>query len=208
MLPSVLMLSPTYESSYGPARDSVANFAAEFTEQGGKTRIRSAWRSSSLPEIRTTLLKWALQTEYEMVLWIDSDNMFAPEHGKRIVMQSYQCKTIVGALYRSRCEYLRYVCETKENFTGLETGLLKAYWVGFGLTAMPMAVLRAVFDKYGDNAFRMLDNEFGTVIPPHLDNRHGDDVAFCRHWLLMGQDVYVDASTRIGHIGPTIFNIP
>lgn len=205
-LPSVLMLSPVYESVYGPARDAAVNFAAHYVKQGGYTKIVSSWRSSSLPESRTLLSEHALTTDFEMILWVDSDNVYSPEQAALIVKRAHERKTIVGGLYRSRHEKMRYVCEVKEEMRFGE--LISAYWTGFGLTAMPMAVLRIMYEKYGKDMFRTIDNsELGTVIPKHLDIAHGDDVSFCRHWLMLGQSVYVDTSVRIGHIGPTIFSI-
>lgn len=47
MLPSVLILAPCYVASYGPARDSVGNFMAEYAETGSRIRIKSGWRSSN-----------------------------------------------------------------------------------------------------------------------------------------------------------------
>lgn len=206
MFPSVLMLSPVYESVYGPARDAAVNFAAHYVEHGGKTRIISCWRDSSLAEARTMLAEKALSTDYDMVLWIDGDNVFSPEHATTIVKRALERKTIVGALYRSRHEQLRFVCEPKETIRFGE--LVSSYWTGFGLTAMPMAVLRTMYEKYGKDMFRTINNsELGTVIPKHLDIPHGDDVSFCRHWLMLGQQVLTDTSVRIGHIGPTIWGI-
>lgn len=208
MLPSVLILSPTYESSYGPARDSIVNFAAQYAEQGGRVRMRSVWRSSNIGEARTALAQSAMTTDYDMVLWVDSDNAFTPDQASKIVKQAHEHKTIVGALYRSRNETLRFVCEPRQALLGNEQGLESVYWVGFGLAAMPMAIIRSVFDKFERYAFFTRDaSELGTVIPKHIDIPWGEDIAFCRHWLMMGHEVFVDTSTRIGHIGPTIFNL-
>lgn len=210
-LPSVLILSPTYESAYGPARDAPVNFAGEYAEAGGKVRIRSIWRSSNIGEARTMLALNAMASDFDVVLWIDSDNVYSPTQATAIVRQAYEKKTVVGALYRTRTEALKLVCEPVEplNLEEGPQGLTPAYWVGFGLTAMPISVLVASFERFGKGGmFRTVDPaEVGTIIPPHADNPFGEDVAFCRHWQMMGHTVYVDTATRIGHIGPTIFNL-
>lgn len=35
----------------------------------------------------------------------------------------------------------------------------------------------------------------------------GDDTAFCRNWRLLGHKVFCHTDIKIGHIGPTIFEI-
>jgi hypothetical protein len=166
----------------------------------------SLWRSSNPNEARTILANKAITTDYDIALWVDSDNCFSPNDATRIVEQAHSSENVVGALYRSRAESLRYVCEPKDQLT--HEGMQPAYWVGFGLTAMPMNAIRKVIERFDKEAFRTSDlKELGTVIPEHLDNRYADDIAFCRHWLMLGGSVYVDSFTRIGHIGPTIFSL-
>lgn len=209
-LPSVLVLAPCYVSSFGPARDSVANFMAQYSESGGHTRIKSVWRDSCLSEARSLCVEHhAIPGDFHTVLWVDDDNCFSPTDAMRIVEESIHLKAIVGALYRTRSEQGKLICGFTPNGEAVQpdSGIREVTWIGFGLTAMPMPLVRTLWEAHKYDLFRDTRSTKDAKHALEISEMRGDDAAFCRHAREMGQNVFVDTDVKIGHIGPTIFKV-
>lgn len=172
---------------YTAFADSLANL-----EKPPGTTVRFAigtWRQRG----RTQIARWMLENDEDWMLFIDDDQVFAPDLLTRLLSHE---KDVVGALCMRRDEpYAPFCFEriTEEgHFVPIDLRkhqpdeLVRVPAVGTGA----MLIRRHVFE--------------GTPEPWFPIGEQGEDVLFCKAVQEAGFEVYCDLGTRIGHLTTTV----
>lgn len=139
---------------------------------------------------RDWLASQAANNNYDWVLWLDSDMVF-PE---TIFDDLRDCgKKMVTGIYHSRrkpynsCVFKRIDNEIVERFDKYPNELFEISGCGFGCVLMRAQLLRDVFATYH------------TCFLPEKDL--GEDIAFCKRVIGIGEKIYCEPTVKAGHIG-------
>ena len=188
-----------------PSMDSVpAVFAQSLAMLKKVGNCAVAFQVGSLVyESRNDLAKYAVQSEADYVLWLDSDMMFEPELLEKMMatLQEKDLDILSGIYYRRRHPFSPVLmkklsiaennfCEY-ENFNAYpEDGIFEVEGIGFGCVLMKSDVLMDIKATYND-----WFSPFGRV---------GEDLSFCWRARQTGHRIYADPSIQLGHCGQQI----
>ena len=188
-----------------PSMDSVpAVFAQSLAMLKKAGNCAVAFQVGSLVyESRNDLAKYAVQSEADYVLWLDSDMMFEPELLEKMMatLQEHDLDILTGIYYRRRHPFSPVLmkklsiaennfCEY-ENFNAYpEDGIFEVEGIGFGCVLMKSDVLMDIKATYND-----WFSPFGRV---------GEDLSFCWRARQTGHKIFADPSIQLGHCGQQI----
>lgn len=188
-----------------PSMDSVpAVFAQSLAMLKKVGNCAVAFQVGSLVyESRNDLAKYAVQSEADYVLWLDSDMMFEPELLEKMMatLEEHDLDILTGIYYRRRHPFSPVLmkklsiaennfCEY-ENFNAYpEDGIFEVEGIGFGCVLMKSDVLMDIKATYND-----WFSPFGRV---------GEDLSFCWRARQTGHKIYADPSIQLGHCGQQI----
>lgn len=142
------------------------------------------------------------QTDYDYIMWIDSDIVFTPQQFQRLLNHN---KEIVSGIYMmddgkhfATCkewdeEYFKkhthFQFLSPKDIQGKEV-LLKVVYTGMGF----MLVKKDVFESMKYPWFMPIKKEIGDMVDFTME-----DVAFCLKAKEMGFEIFVDPTVRVGH---------
>lgn len=188
-----------------PSMDSVpAVFAQSLAMLKKVGNCAVAFQVGSLVyESRNDLAKYAVQSEADYVLWLDSDMMFEPELLEKMMatLQEHDLDILSGIYYRRRNPFSPVLmkklsiaennfCEY-ENFNAYpEDGIFEVEGIGFGCVLIKSDVLMDIKATYND-----WFSPFGRV---------GEDLSFCWRARQTGHKIFADPSIQLGHCGQQI----
>lgn len=151
---------------------------------------------------RNEIAKRALLDEADLVMWFDSDMVFAPDTLRRLLAHiDAGADMVTGVYYRRTKPFSPTIFKTMEideekqsaewtEFETLPEGLFEVSACGFGCVLMRTEMFVAVFGKFG-NMFAPIGNV-------------GEDIAFCWRARQCGYKIFADPSIMLGHVGHTI----
>ena len=198
---SILIAVPCMEMVY-------ANFMCCLMElQKPENTKYTAIKSSLIYNARNEITKMAIDQEFDRVLWLDSDMIFAPDSLIKLNERMDEDKDFVSGLYFSRMEPIEPVIykdvwwKLRDENT-IDTGTYKYYdypkesifqiaGSGFGIVMTSVDMLKAV------------TKEYGAAFTPMIGM--GEDLSFCWRATQLGYKLYCDSSIKCGHMGPKIF---
>jgi len=181
----------------------------------------------SRQEIVTSFLEIANATH---LLFIDSDIAFEPDQAFRllrfnadVVAATYPLKQInwekvkAAALAGNKkleSSGLRYVLETVQPIQ-VRDGFVKALSTGTGFFLVKRAVFTAMMSHYPELRYSLGsgDSKNGpwayALFNCQIDGKDGpflsEDYSFCRLWIRMGGEIWVDLESRLNHLGQNVF---
>lgn len=156
---------------------------------------------SLIYDARDAIAKYAVENDYDYVLYVDSDMVFSQDDVKKII--SHQAD-ICSALYVTRHGEDKNVCYskiiTRRRFpfrmpqlivdTAL-SGYSPVAGVGFGFCAIKCSVLKSMFKRYKS----LFEPKWGV----------GEDIAFCIRAKKCGYEIFTDRDVKLGHIGEVVY---
>lgn len=186
-----------------PAR--FAHSLATLTSYGIEDTQISIWFNlgSLIYTSRDQIAKKALIDEADLVMWFDSDMMFAPDTLKRMLKHIDDGHDIVTGIYYRRTPPFSPVAfktmDMNEEGTAFEwTGFdeipeepFEMAACGFGCVLMRTEVFVSVFAR------------FGQMFTPMANC--GEDIAFCWRARQCGYKILADPTIELGHVGSTVF---
>lgn len=102
---------------------------------------------------RNTLAAWAIEHDFDDVLWVDDDMLYTVEHLRRIL--SHPQDIIVGAVYCKRKPgEPEWLFVPKLDARQLPSGLLECTGVATGFLRTPVSLLRKMADRFPDRRYR------------------------------------------------------
>lgn len=186
-----------------PCMDHVpARFAQSLAMLKKVGQVQVAFQIGSLIYTsRNRLATYAIQSEADYVLWLDSDMTFNPDLLERMfdIMEKNDLDMLTGLYFRrvppyspvlfDRLNMRKGVCEWS-NFKELPDELFEVGGCGFGCVLMKTDVFIDVQARHK----AMFDPILGT----------GEDLAFCWRARDVGYKIMCDPSLVCGHVGNII----
>ena len=166
--------------------------------------------NSLVYDSRNLLSLYAIENEFDNVLWLDSDMTFPKDALTKLLAHIEKGYDMVTGLYVTRHEPVEPVIydmleEPKRNpDTGYLEKRINPYrdyprnsffpvsGCGFGCVITKTSMLKDVWDKFGP-AF----NPFPWA---------GEDISFCYRAKLLGYQPYCDSTISCGHIGMKVYS--
>ena len=151
---------------------------------------------------RDAIAKKALLDEVDLVMWFDSDMVFAPDTMKRMLKLIDEGHDMVTGIYYRRTPPFSAVgfktMELNEEGTAFDWTELteipdepfEVEACGFGCVLMKAEIFVSVFAK------------FGQMFTPIANC--GEDIAFCWRARQCGYKILADPSISLGHVGHTV----
>ncbi len=148
---------------------------------------------------RDKLSEMAVNAEYDFVLWLDSDMIFAPDILKRLIAAD---KDIVSALaFMRRPPYDPVIYKTLKYGAPGEAqveifndypkdSVFEIDACGFGGVLVKTSVIRDVIEK-NKTAFMPIPG-------------YGEDISFCIRARREGYKIFCDSAVKMGHVARTV----
>ena len=210
--PSVFIAMPCYDSVKINTMLSVVKLIQQLSKSGIEAGIHTM-KSPLIHQARNYLTSVFLTTEYQYLLFVDSDVEFEPESVMRMLVAK---KDIVCTPYRVKAEQLDkhiYTVEFKDpkNILVLAEGLVE---IEAGPTGL-MLIDRKVFEKIIKHR---PDLKFKNPVKPEADKSHefyynffdfafedgytiGEDLSFCKLARKEGFKLYANTDSMTAHRG-------
>lgn len=212
---------------------SLSDLTQELMRRGHTILHTSTTNESLITRARNTLANEFMKSDFDALLFIDSDHGFNPqdvanmiESGKDLIGAIYPMKTINWENVRQAAllglpnlqDYsgvfaVNYLAES-QSFNGNEP--FKVRDVGTGMMFIRRNVfesLKSVVKVYKNNTLMAgapmgeeIHEYFTTFIDPDGQILLSEDYAFCKLWRDLGNDVYAAPWVRITHSGDYNYN--
>lgn len=177
---------------------SLANLTARLTQDNIKYNVHIIM-GSVISDLRTQLVKDAIKSNSNYILWLDSDMHFPSD--VFLKLQSHR-KDIVAATYSTRCKPQRSVAFTDEDNINTRLtdthGIHEVFAVGMGCMLVKTEVYKKLPAPWFSLEWDPIDEKFT-----------GEDMFFCKIANYAGYSVFVDAdlSNTLGHYGTKIYTL-
>lgn len=149
-------------------------------------------------DARNQLAAYAINNEYDYVLWLDSDMSFEADLMKRL-FEDIEGKDFVSGLYFSRRPPFKPTifekCTIEQDGRTINAEAIQTKFIpdeifeidacGFGCVLMKVEVLKAVWEKHG--------LPFSPLVG------FGEDISFCWRAKQLGYKLWCDPKLIIGH---------
>lgn len=169
------------------------------------------------------------------LLFVDADVAFEPEQvfrlleaGVDMAAGAYPDKALdlvrLEALAKANHHHpeaaaLRYGFETEDpQKIEVKKGFAKVKRTGMGFTLIRRQVFTRMMERYPELKYSgaltvqdpLMGNPnryalFDCMIDPKTHVYLGEDQSFCDRWTRMGGEIWVDLQSRLGHVGPMVF---
>lgn len=172
---------------------------------------------SLLDHARSRIATNFLESDADVLLWIDDDMVFDAEECLQICREAFERKTIVGAVCSTRGVLgkitAKFGPEVKQLGFFARGGVHEAISIGCGLTAVHRAVFEHLVDSpdlpkcstAGEGAVDYIYPFYMTLVEDGL--WWGEDTSFCIRARRAGFQVLVDTRARVGHKGHYVYQI-
>ena len=156
---------------------------------------------SLIYDARDSIAQYAVENDYDYILYADSDMIFSSEDLKRLVAHDTD---IVSGLYVTRRGENKNVCYkkiiTRRRFPYRQpelivdpstSGYAPVAACGFGFCLIKTSVVKTMLKRYKS----LFEPKWGV----------GEDIAFCIRAKKCGYQIFTDRDVKLGHIGETVY---
>lgn len=185
---SVVVICPVKDSSPGPCLQSAFALAAFLQGIGERPRMQTTWLCSNLAKARMLLVREALDSRADHILFLDDDIVHTPNDFA--TLQAADVDVISGA-YSFRepgGTTIGYPLDGGEQ----RGRCLEMLSIGLGYCLVKRAALARLVEAYDDDLFAMRV-------------KGGEDELFSSHWRALGGQLWLHTAVQLGHVGPHIF---
>ena len=164
--------------------------------------------SSLIYDSRNILSLYAIENNYDNVLWLDSDMIFPPDTLQRL--ESHNMHMVSGLYVRRHKPVVPVIYSTLDEPERRSDGKLEkniqpytdypknsffpVAGCGFGCVLTSVKLLKDVWDH------------FGSAFPPFTPYAWaGEDLSFCYRVNQLGYQIYCDSTISCGHIGTSVY---
>lgn len=156
---------------------------------------------SLIYDSRDAIAKYAVENDYDYVLYADSDMIFCADDLNRLLAHNVG---ICSGLYVTRrgenknVAYTKIITRREFPFRkpqlipdGERSGFSEIRAVGFGFCLIKCSVLKSMFKRYKS----LFEPKWGV----------GEDIAFCIRARKVGYKTFIDRDVKLGHIGDKVY---
>ena len=157
---------------------------------------------SMLPHARNFLAKLFLESDFDVLMYIDADMAWAPEQFAKIALSD---KPVMSAVAHLKAENASFnFRELPKEKPGAD-GVLSVESIGCAFMKLDRAIVQAA--AHDSDAYTMHDEEFRAIFEYGIDKGEfvGEDIGFCRKIRRRKTKVLADLSVVVGHIGSKIY---
>ena len=150
---------------------------------------------------RNDLLEMAANTDCDDVVWIDSDQVWAPEWFFQLL--NYD-KDVVGGTTRHKTDEVEtYICKADPDNLELDKdGLLEAHGIGFAFCRLSRKALLALYRSGKKYTHHGKEKRWVFDIRPGNDDRLvTEDISMCQKLTKKGFKIYCAPHMTLVHIG-------
>ena len=172
-------------------------------------------RSSLIYDSRNNLAKMAVDGNFDVVLWLDSDMSFPSDLVHKLMSHIDRGHRVISGMYFTRkMPVIPVMCSEigfkKEPQKGQEANDPATGWTPYTLPAdsyEPGSTFKVAAMGMGAcmmevDVIKEVQAKFGLPFSP--EPGFGEDYSFCRRCTDLGIDMWCDSSIKLGHIGQTI----
>jgi len=153
---------------------------------------------------RNVCINMFLSTSCTDLIFIDSDIAFGADSILKLLKHD---KDIIGGAYRMRVPELRYPVEFKwdefNNCKDEETGYARVVALGMGFVRIKRSVFERMMQHYDipkDPEGVIQFFRVGMMFPEN-QKWYGEDVYFCKRWVDMGGEIFIEPDINFTHSG-------
>jgi len=157
---------------------------------------------SILPHARNALAKIFLDSDFDTLIYIDADMVWAPEQFAKIVFSENPVISGIAHLKRDNSPFnFRILPGEKPT----EEGLLSVESIGCAFMKLDRKAVEAV--SKASSTYIMHNTAYSNIFEYSMDKDEfvGEDLTFCRKLRKKKYKILADMSVVIGHIGSKIY---
>ena len=159
-------------------------------------------RESMLPHARNQLAEMFIESDFDVLMYIDADMVWSPEQFARIALSEVPIISAIAHLKKDNAPF-NFRVLPKEQPT--EEGLLSVESIGCAFIKLdrePIEIIAKASSEY-----IMHDMKYPNIFEYSLDNDEfiGEDITFCRKLRKKKYKVIADMNVVVGHIGTKIY---
>lgn len=187
---------PMYGGACAEFVSSLLKTRMVFHHTGWEVEVDIHSNCSVLPKARNEIVKRFLDSEFDVLLFLDSDMAFSPVDTVKLVREG---KEFAACAYRGKSEEVTYHCETG----GAIRDWMDADSVATGFKAVRREVYLKMIEAYPSTRYEEKGETFHALYDFELhEGRYwGEDYNFCRKWKAIGGTIQVMTDATIKHIG-------
>jgi hypothetical protein len=206
----IVIATPFYEmKGFSPYISSLAKTLSLLHKLGIECDYWDLSGDSYVDRARNTIANEFMKTDATHLIFIDSDMAWDLDGFGNLLQADVD---IVGAGYPCKNQWDFYSCilnvnddELKTPKVDPKTGLISAWGVPTGFMKIRREVFLKLAEKMPDNKYECSKDEDGKEsyhynffgrIPPM-----GEDISFCRRWVSIGGELWVEPRVTITHFG-------
>ena len=157
---------------------------------------------SMLPHARNLLAKMFLDSDFDILVYIDSDMAWSQDQFARIALSD---KPVVSAVARLKAENAPFNFRELPKEKPDAAGLLSVESIGCAFMKLDRAIVQAA--AHDSDAYTMHDEEYRALFEYGIDKGEfvGEDIGFCRKIRRRKTKVLADLGVVVGHIGSKIY---
>jgi len=199
---------PMYGGAHGLAVGSLLSLQAHLMEKGHTVLFDIVANGSILPKVRNGIVKRFIDSNAEVLVFIDSDMVYEPQAIEKLINAPFDVSVIN---YRVKSTNVKYMAEAvREECEVVGTVYLGDTWIqttraGTGIMAIKRRTIEHITTPY----LSYIDNgvEYHALFDFCLSDGHyyGEDYTFCRRVEAAGGQIFILADADAGHIGDTVY---
>jgi hypothetical protein len=194
---------PMYGGAHGLFVRSLLSLQSHLTEKGHTVIFDIVTDGSVLPKVRNGIVKRFIDSNANVLLFLDSDMCFEPQAIEKLINAPFDVSV---ANYRAKNNTVKYVAERINGYPAID-GFQQTHRAGTGIMAIKRQTIDGMIAKFPDLVY--VDNE---VLTPCLfdfkleeGQYYGEDYTFCERAESAGMEIYILSDCFTGHIGTTVY---
>ena len=197
---------PMYGGAHGLFVRCLLSLQVSLIEKGHDVIFDIVMNGSILPKVRNGIVKRFIDSQADVLLFIDSDMVFEIPTIEKLINAPFDVSAVN---YRKKNNNIEYTAIPVLR-DGVPTGIKdKDTWVrvesaGTGIMAIKRQIIDSMIDRYPELVYEQ-------NVPCLFDftlkdgKYYGEDYTFCQRASESGGKIYILADCFIGHIGDTVY---
>lgn len=198
---------PMYGGAHGLAVRSLLSLQSYLLSKGHTVTFDIVTGGSILPKVRNGIVKRFIDSNADVLLFLDSDMCFESETIEKLINAPFDVSV---ANYRYRHNTVKYMAQATTTATGaLINGDVwyKADLAGTGIMSIKRQAIDGMIAKYPELTYKDSNEQIPCLFDFELKDGeyYGEDYTFCNRLTSTGGQIFILADCYIGHIGDAVY---